>query len=80
MAAKRDYSKLTQAEISEGIRDTTRAIERADKLLKKITDLGAKTPSVLRDLAEPLFRIREHVKEDLAALEDAYDKAEKGKR
>lgn len=69
---KTDTSTLTAEELIVGIRETQAALRRSDELCEKILKLGVKTPSALRLLADS--KVPQHVRDDLAELEAAYEK------
>ena len=70
-----EYSGLTVGDVIMGLRETEEAIKRAEALLKKVRELGIKRPAALGAMAESAFKLRDHLKEDLAALEKAFAEA-----
>ncbi len=65
------YTGLTVGDVLTGIRETKEAIKRADALIEKAGELGVRRPAALGVMAESTFKLRDHLKEDLAALEKA---------
>jgi hypothetical protein len=66
-----DYKTLTVGELAAGIAETRAAIERATALIEKIGKLGAQKPAVWAALADSTARLREHLTDDIDALEKA---------
>lgn len=60
---------MNVGEALELARETRGALKRADDAIDKLTSAGVQKPSVLDTMVEPTLRLREHLLEDLQALE-----------
>lgn len=73
-----DYSNLTVQDLAQGIAETRAAIKRGEELIEKISHVGAQKVQVWAAVAESTDRLRKNLEADLAALEQALDKALQG--
>jgi hypothetical protein len=69
----KDY--LTVGDVLTAFHETREALKRAEALLEKVSELGVRKPAALGVMAESTFKLRDHLNEDLAALEKAFAEA-----
>lgn len=66
-----DYSNLSDPELTQAIQETLAAIERLKRTIENISNAAVEGRQPSASVAESLAKLRDHLEDDLVALEEA---------
>ncbi|HEX4158013.1 MAG TPA: hypothetical protein VHY79_06025 [Rhizomicrobium sp.] len=69
-----DNSRVTVGELAQGVSETRKAIQRAERFIEQLASAGAKRTSIWVALSDSTLRLRDHLVNDLDELEAALNR------